>query len=143
MMPRGDKKDEAFLLGVLSSIPLDWFARRIVELNFNFFLFNPLPIPRPQRSNPLWQRVVQLSGRMACPDKRFTHWAEAVGVDCGLLDADEKLDKIHELDAIVAHLYGLSEPQLIHILETFHEGWNYEARLHEVLKHYHAWVGEA
>ena len=32
---------------------------------------------------------------------------------------------------MVAHLYGLSEPQLVHIFETFHEGWHYEARLNE------------
>ena len=47
MMTKGTPKDEAYLLGVLSSIPLDWYARRFVEVNFNFFLFNPLPIPRP------------------------------------------------------------------------------------------------
>ena len=33
---------------------------------------------------------------------------------------------IHELDAVVAHLYGLSEPQLFHIFKTFHEGWDYQ-----------------
>ena len=38
MFPRGDEKDEAFLLGILSSIPLDWYARRFVETNVNFFL---------------------------------------------------------------------------------------------------------
>ena len=143
MMPRGDKQDEAFLLGVLSSIPLDWYARRFVEVNFNFFLFNPLPIPRPARSNPLWQRGVQLSGRLACPDERFADWAETVGVDFGPLDPDDKQDKIHELDAVVAHLYGLSEPQLVHIFETFHDGWDYQPRLTEVLRHYQAWEGKA
>ncbi len=44
---RGDQKDQAFLLGVLSSIPLDWYARRFVELNVNFHILNPFPIPRP------------------------------------------------------------------------------------------------
>ena len=143
MIPHGDKKDEAFLLGVLSSIPLDWYTRRFVEVNFNFFLFNPLPIPRPARSNPFWQRVVQLSGRLACPDNRFADWAKAVGVDFGPLDPDDKQDKIHELDAVVAHLYGLSEPQVVHIFETFHEGWDYQPRLTEVLRHYQAWEGKA
>ena len=139
VMPRGDRKDEAFLLGVLSSIPLDWYARLFVEINFNFFLFNPLPIPRPKRSNPLWKRVVQLSGRLACPDKRFARWAAEVGVECGQLTPDDKQDKIHELDAVVAHLYGLSEKQLVHIFKTFHEGWNHEDYLREVLHHYQAW----
>ena len=63
-------------------------------------------------------------------------WAEAVGVECGPLAADEKEDMIHELDAVVAHLYGLSEPQLVHIFETFHEGWDYDDRLRSVLRHF-------
>ena len=48
---------------------------------------------------------------------------------------------IYELDAVVAHLYELSEPQLVHIYETFHEGWDYQARLDGVLQHFHAWRG--
>ena len=52
------------------------------------------------------------------------------------LAADEKEDMIHELDAVVAHLYGLSEPQLVHIFETFHEGWDYHERLEGVFRHF-------
>ena len=44
---------------------------------------------------------------------------------------------IYELDAVVAHLYGLNEKQLIHIFETFHKGWDYDERLKEVLKFFH------
>ena len=143
MFPRGDKKDEAFLLGVLSSIPLDWYARRFVETNVNFFILNPFPIPRPDPNNSLWRRAVELSGRLACPDDRFSEWAAKVGVDFGALDADDKQDKIQELDAVVAHLYSLSEPQLIHIFATFHTGWDYQSRLSAVLKHYHAWSVKA
>lgn len=47
---------------------------------------------------------------------------------------------IAELDAVVALLYGLSEEQLAHIFETFHEGWDYELRLKAVLKHFHTWA---
>jgi hypothetical protein len=46
------------------------------------------------------------------------------------------------LDAVVAHLYGLSEPQLTHIFETFHEGWDYQDRLRATLKHFAAWRGK-
>ncbi len=141
-MPRGDMKDEAYLLGILSSIPLDWYARRFVEVNFNFFLFNPLPIPRPKRTNPLWKRTVQLAGRLACPDDRFSEWAKKVGVQCGPLELDDKQDKIYELDAVVAHLYGLSQWQLTHIFQTFHQGWDYKDRLREVLRHYKNWKGK-
>ncbi len=141
LWPRGDETDQAYLLGILSSIPLDWYARRFVELNVNFFIINPFPVPRPARDNVLYQRVVQLSGRLACPDERFSSWADAVGVEYGPLETDKKEDMIHELDAVVAHLYGLSKSQLVHIYETFHEGWDYQTRLDNVLRHYHSWNG--
>jgi hypothetical protein len=139
MMSRGDEKDAAFLLGVLSSIPLDWLARRFVEINFNFFLLNPLPIPRPNRDSILWKRAVKLSGRLASVDERFSKWADAVNVEFGLLEENIKQNYIEELDAVVAHLYELSESDLAHIYETFHEGWDYKPRLTRVMQHYHHW----
>ena len=142
LFTRGDARDEASLLGVLSSIPLDWYARRFVETHLTFFVLNPFPFPRPSRSDVLWQRTTVLAGRLACPDDRFADWAEAVGVECGPLSAGEKQDMIDELDAVVAHLYGLSEPQLGHIFETFHEGWDYSPRMEATLKHFHAWRGK-
>ena len=96
-------------------------------------------MPRPGRDDPKWRRVVALSGRLACPDDRFAGWAESVGVRCGPLAADEKEDAIHELDAVVAHLYGLDERQLVHVFETFHRGWDYGRRLDGVLRHFRAW----
>ena len=77
LWPRGDERDQAFLLGVLSSISLDWYARRFVEVSVNFFIINPFPIPRPTRDDHRWQRIVELSGRLACPDERFLAWAES------------------------------------------------------------------
>jgi hypothetical protein len=138
--PRGDEKDQAFLLGVLCSVPLDWFARRWVEIHMNFHIFNALPIPRPERTHPLWQRVVALAGRLAAVDDRYQGWAQAVGVDCGTLDDRTRQGHIHELDAAVALLYGLTEEHLTHIFETFHEGkiegQPYQQRLTPVLAHY-------
>lgn len=140
LWPRGDEMDQAFLLGGMSSVPFDWYARRFVETHLTYFVLNPFPVPRPSRDDAGWQRVVALAGRLACPDDCFAAWAEAVGVDYGPLAADEKDDMIHELDAVVANLYGLSEAQLVHIFETFHEGWDYQNRLDAVLHHYRAWA---
>jgi hypothetical protein len=83
--------------------------------------------------------VVALAGRLAAPDERFADWAAAVGVARGPLDAAEKQDMIHELDAVVARLYGLTAAQLAHIFETFHEGWDHGPRLDAVLKHFARW----
>jgi hypothetical protein len=139
LWPRGDEKDEAYLLGILCSLSLDWYSRRFVEISMNYHILNAFPVPRPNRNNPLWQRVVALAGRLASPDNRFKQWARAVGVECGHLEDDEKEDMIHELDAVVARLYGLSGNQLRHIFETFHEGWDHTKRLEETLKHFRAW----
>lgn len=136
---RGDEKDEAYVLGILSSLPLDWYARCYVETHMSFYIIEPFPVPRPTRDNPLWLRVVGLAGRLAAVDERYAEWADAVGVKYGALKSDEKDDMIHELDAVVAHLYDLNENQLTHIFETFHEGWDYRHRLDAVLKHYKNW----
>ncbi len=141
LWPRGDEKDQAFLLGVLSSIPLDWYARRYVETHLNFFVANPFPIPRPSRTSLLWQRAVSLAGKLACPDKRFAGWAKTVGVKVGKVPDDESGDMIRELDAVVAHLYGLDAKQLRHIFETFHEGWDSSEALKTSLRHFDAWKG--
>lgn len=140
---RGDAHDEAFLVGVLSSLPLDWYARRFVETHVNFFVFNPLPVPRPSADHPLRRRAIELAGRLASPDKRFVAWAKKVGVACGPLAPDEKEDMSHELDAVVAHLYNLEEKHLVHIFATFHEGWDYDSRLRATLQHFVEWKRRA
>ncbi len=83
--------------------------------------------------------MVALSGRLAAPDNRFAAWAKAVGVAHGKLHPDEKLEMVHELDAVVAHLYGLDKRQLRVVFETFHEGWDYEEQLQATLKHFEVW----
>ena len=140
LFPRGDSTDVAYLLGVLSSLPLDWYARRFVEISMNFYVFNPFPVPRPAREHPLRRRVVALAGRLAAVDDRYAEWAGQVGVACGPLDAAVKADHVRERDAVVAHLYGLSAPQLTHVFETFHEGWAYQDQLAETLAWYATWA---
>ena len=139
LWPRGDEKDQAYLVGrsLLRSRSIG-MPGGSSKVNVNFFIFNPFPIPRPSRDDPRWQRVVALAGRLAAPDHRFAAWAKAVGVEHGKLPEDEKQDMIAELDALAARLYGLTERQLTHVFETFHEGWDYETRLRAVLKHFRA-----
>lgn len=142
LWPRGDEKDQAFLLALLSSLCLDWYARRFVETHVSFFVLNPFPVPRPSRTDTLWLTAVAIAGRLAAVDKRYAVWAKAVGVECGRVEEAEKDNLIHELDATVAHLYGLDEGQLVHVFETFHEGWDYADRLDSTLKHYRRLAGK-
>ena len=132
-------RSEAFLLGLLSSMILDWYARRVTELNFGFHLFNNLPIPEvdidPSTGDPTALRVIEISGRLAAIDKRFKEWADEVGVPVGSAnDPETKEALIHELDACVAHLYGLDEEDLACLYETFHNLGDYDDRHAAVLE---------
>jgi len=140
LFPRGGSvANQIYLYGVLRSLSLDWYARRFVETGLKFYLVNTFPVPRPEPDHPLACRTVALAGRLACPDARFAEWASPVGVECGPLRDDVKQDIIHELDAVVAHLYNLDEKHLTHIFETFHEGWDYMPRLRSTLTHFRRW----
>lgn len=137
LLTTGSSADEAYLLGVLCSMPLDWQARRTVELHMTFEQLNQLTIPDPGAGDPVRDRVVEIAGRLAAVDERYAEWAADVGVPVGSAnDPDAKAELIHELDACVAHLYGLDESDLAVIYETFHEGKDYSTHHTAVLKHF-------
>jgi hypothetical protein len=137
--PRGDEKDQAYLMGIMGSIPFDWCARRFVENHVSFYLLKGLPVPRPERESLLWVRLVELSGRLAASDERFKEWADEVGVDCGQLTKEKRTDLMQEIDAVSAHLYGLSRENLQVVFETFHDNWDHEPRMNAVLEYYDEW----
>jgi len=136
LWPEGEPEDEAYLLGVLNTILADWYARRFVETHLTFQVIKTFPIPRPGRDDPLRERVVELSGRLAAVDERYADWADENDVEVGSLDEEVQQDKIYELDAVVAHLYGLSREHVEVIFETFHVGWDHQERLDRVLDYY-------
>jgi hypothetical protein len=138
---RGNAADEAYLLGILSSIPLDWYARRYVELHLKYHLLNAFPVPRPLQDDPQRLRIIEIAGRLAAVDQRYVGWAAEVGVPVGSVTSQEvKDDLIAELDAVVALLYGLNRADVEHIFVTFHRGWDYKGRLAAVLGHYDRWA---
>jgi hypothetical protein len=132
---RGTALEEAFLLGVLCSMPLDWCARRHVEVNLDFHILNALPIPLAGRAD-LQRIVAQIAGRLAAVDDRFSDWATKIGVGVGPVDKPERIELIAELDAAVALLYGLSEADLRVLYGTFHEGADYSQHERQVRAHY-------
>jgi hypothetical protein len=144
LWPSGDARDQAYLLGVMASIPFDWFARRRVELNMNFFILNSLPVPRPadHHTDRRWRRVVELAGRLAAIDERYASFARIAGVSYGPVELAERAGMIAELDALVAHLYGLSREDLELMLEDFPgtEAGVTPGRRAAILEHHAAWA---
>ncbi|MDE0581278.1 MAG: hypothetical protein OXI29_15565 [bacterium] len=133
----GTVADETYVLGVLSSMPCDWQARRTIELVMSFGQLNQLSIPDPGEGHPVRDRVVEIAGRLAAVDERFVEWAGEVGVQIGSANKESiKHDLVCELDACVAFLYGLDEDDLAVVYETFSETVDYSERHAAVLAHF-------
>lgn len=140
----GSPSTDAFLLGILTSIPLDWFARRYVEKTLSFEILNSFPVPTYVPADPRCARVVEIAGRLAAVDQRYHSWANDVGVTVGTVtDEDTRTTLIAELDALVSLLYGLTPEQMERVFATFHRGWNYAARLERVFAYYEQWKDAA
>ena len=136
---QGTARDEAYLLGraVFDDIWTGTPAESLNEMHVNFYLLNNFPIPEHYDEDPIADRVVQIAGRLAAVDDRYAEWAAEIGVEVGSVTDDEtKKDLICELDACVAHLYGLDEDGLAVIYETFHTGADYSAHHARVLEHF-------
>ncbi len=137
---RGSARHEAFLLGVMASIPFDWSARRWVELHLTFGILTRLPVPWSKFESSIAGRTVVIAGRLAAIDERYKTWAEEVGVEVATAnDEPTKTELVAELDALVSLLYGLTPDQVEHVFATFHRGWDYAARLERVLAYYEQW----
>ena len=110
---------QAYVLGVINSLPFDWLSRRYVEMNMNFFILNMLTFP--PASNSPWERIGKLAARLSCPDNRFREFAAEAQVECGPLAAVQCNDLRAQIDALVARAYELTEDDLRFIFTDFTE----------------------
>lgn len=129
-------REEAYILGVMCSMPFDWHARLWVEANFTASIVKPFPIPSSRRSDRTRRVVEKIAGRLAAVDERYEAWAAQVGVPVGPVLHDQRPDLIAKLDAAVAVLYGLDEVDLRVIYDTFHQRADYTAHCERVLAHH-------
>ena len=141
MKIRGTTQDEAFILAVLSSIPLDWYARRFVVLHLNFHIFNGLPIPNLHKSDVIYQRIISLVAALTQATNENNDWVESLNTKFEKLksDASKELAQ-YEIDALIAIAYGLDSSDITHVFKTFHKTWDYIPRLTQVLNFYEKWI---
>ena len=107
------------MLGVLNSLSFDWLVRRYIETTFNFYILNMLTFPPPD--NTPRESIGRLAARLSCVDERFADFAAEAGVQCGPLTDAQRNDMRAEIDALVAHAYGLNEDELRFIFTDFTE----------------------
>lgn len=114
-----DRIHEAYVLGILNSLPFDWQARRYVKLHLSFYILNMLCFPQWETTD--WERIGKLAARLSCVDERFAEFASEAGVEYGPLTEADRADLRAEIDALVAHAYGLTADELRFIFTDFTE----------------------
>jgi hypothetical protein len=131
----GGPAQEAFALAILCSSPFDWYARQMVESHVTVEFMRSAPLPRVEEQDPRRQRAVEIAGRLAAVDDRYSDWAAAVGVETGEINEADRDEMVAELDALAASMYGLDEDDVRLIFETFHAGWDRSEELDRTLKY--------
>ena len=116
--------EQLFLLSCLNSFVLDWTLRAKVISNINMFYMYQLPLPRLSAGDPIFDAIVPRAARLTCTTPAFAAlWQQVMGAEwspeVAAVDPAERASLRRELDALVAHLYGLSRDEFDHILRTF------------------------
>lgn len=111
-----------YLVGIWNSFVLDYAIRFRVSANINFFYVYQLPVPRLTENDRSFKEIVERAAKLICTTPEFDELAKEVGLESyknGVTDETERSIIKAELDAIIAHLYALSETEFQHILSTF------------------------
>jgi hypothetical protein len=89
----------------------------------SMFYIYQLPIPRLTEQDPQFEAIVERAAALICTTPEFDELrAELLESKLMILDSDMDCDRGQiraELDAMIAHLYGLTEDEFAHILATF------------------------
>jgi hypothetical protein len=113
---------QIFLCAVLNSFVADYLIRQRVTNNLNFFYLYQLPVPRLSEEDGTFSSIVERASRLICTTDEFDDLAKEIGLKnhrTGIIDATGRAQLRAELDGLIAHLYGLTEEEFVHILSTF------------------------
>lgn len=111
-----------FCVAILNSLVVDWLIRQKVTTNINMFYLYQLPVPRSTTIEFDQRLTITTSARLVCTDPRFERLLEVNMLDKCKKGESESFIRTQlrsELDARIAHLYGLSELEFTHVLSTF------------------------
>lgn len=113
-----------WLTTIINSFVFDWVARFKVNFHVTLSIFRELPVPNIASGTPHFDAIVPRAACLTCTTSAFADlWQAVMGTpwqeSLAATDPGERQRLRDELDAIVAHLYGLSRDEFAHILGTF------------------------
>lgn len=117
-------QEQLAFLAVFNSFTFDWLIRQKISAHLNMFYVYQMPVPRLQDHDPPFAPLVDRAARLTCTAAEFDGLAAVAKLSppthkAGAIDLAERAKLRAELDAMVAHLYRLTEEEFAHILSTF------------------------
>ncbi|TDE25151.1 N-6 DNA methylase [Actinomadura sp. 6K520] len=110
-----------YVVALMNSLVWDFIVRRKASAHVTKSIMATLPVPDVPLDRGAGAEIVRLSGRLTCRGTEFDDLAEVLDVECGPLTRELERDLRAQLDARVAHLYGLSEQHLGLVLADFRQ----------------------
>jgi hypothetical protein len=110
---------------MLNSFVVDFSLRQRVSANLTMFYIYQLPVPRLTEQETAFRMIVERAAKLICTTPEFQElWESAMSgstwsLGVAAIDEAERATLRAELDGIIAHVYGLTEVEFRHILETF------------------------
>jgi hypothetical protein len=120
-----------FALAWFNSVPVDWIARQMIQINVSQTYLYRLPMPQPNddeiRSNPAYAQLAKnaLLLTLSAPSPKawddFGELAPLFDIQrSDLRTTAKEQDKLRaENDKLVAGLYGITDTELAHLLQSF------------------------
>ena len=109
----------AYLCGALNSFTFDYVLRFKITTHVNIFYVKQLPVPRLTPNDPRCLAIANRVAQLVCIGSEFDELRyELLGsVDAHVATNPIKRQRLqNQIDALVAHLYGLQKEELKHIL---------------------------
>jgi hypothetical protein len=110
-----------YLMTIFNSVTFDWFMRLKVSAHVNPSYVYQSPVPQPGEIGPAYEQLIVRAARLVRPVEEFSGLVDSMGLaamDPQMSD-EQRAGLRAEIDAIVAHLYGINDEELKHILATF------------------------
>lgn len=108
-----------YLCGIFNSFALDYTIRFKITADVSMFYVYQLPLPRLTTQDPHCRAIAKRVARLVCVGSEFDELRQEVLGSVEAHVATNPIERQHlqnQVDALVAHLYGLQEDELRHIL---------------------------
>lgn len=108
------------LVGILNSVPLDYFMKTRIDTNIARYKFEGAPVPHLTAGDDWFEYISQRAARLNCYGDAFAEMRDRLGGIEPVVAAGKRERLRAEIDAAAFHAYGLDRDETAFVLEDFH-----------------------